>query len=313
MTVRAKFEVKDVVPGQDAATEVVLWPVTGGSPENEAFYAATPGGGIELVAMNPAAAAYFEPGKAYYVDFRREDEAGEGVSVGVAPDDVVVLIAGACHEANRLLCLAIGDDSAVAWEDAPQWQKFSAVSGVRFQLANPNAPASASHENWLKDKEAAGWVFGEEKSAATKTHPCMVPFDELPVEQQAKDHLFKLVCHNMAQAFTAAILNAPETAGRPDQGPVLMSPANPNGWKLEELAAQLRDEVKGKCLKILEDDRPVARSVLHNNQLILGKLRQIEELLGGIEAAQRDSYAQLDAMAPNEGPLGTPRIGEGSN
>lgn len=90
-----------------------------------------------------------------------------------------------------------------------------------------------------------------------------------------------------------------------EQTLVLMGPQNPTGWKLEELLAKLRSEVSAKCEKIAADRRPVARRVLRNNQMIMG-------LLQAAEACQRDSYDLLDAKAPNEGPLGKPRIGQGS-
>lgn len=99
------------------------------------------------------------------------------------------------HEVNRAYCAAIGDNSQPAWEDAPEWQRASAMSGVRFHMANPDAGPSASHDNWLRDKQAEGWVYGEVKDADAKTHPCMVPFEELPREQQIKDHLFRAVVH----------------------------------------------------------------------------------------------------------------------
>ena len=67
-------------------------------------------------------------------------------------------IAKVCHEANRALCAAFGDNSQPSWDQAPQWQKDSAVAGVRFHLANPNASPSASHDSWLAHKEAEGWV-----------------------------------------------------------------------------------------------------------------------------------------------------------
>ncbi len=102
-------------------------------------------------------------------------------------------IAKTCHEANKALCEALGDFSQVPWDDAPQWQKDSAVEGVKFNLANPEAPASASHDSWLAEKERTGWKFGPVKDAEKKEHPCFVPYEELPVEQQAKDHLFKSV------------------------------------------------------------------------------------------------------------------------
>jgi hypothetical protein len=88
--------------------------------------------------------------------------------------------------------------------------------------------------------------------------------------------------------------------------PVLMGPTNPTGWKLEDLLWQIREEVGAKSNKLLCDARPTARAVLRNNQQVMGLLQQAEAL-------QRDSYDRLDAMAPNEGPLGKPRIGEGSD
>jgi len=100
-----------------------------------------------------------------------------------------------CHEVNRSYCAALGDDSQVPWEEAPDWQKQSAVLGVEFHQENLDASASASHECWLKEKIDNGWKYGDVKDPEKKEHPCCVPFDELPVEQQVKDHLFRSLVH----------------------------------------------------------------------------------------------------------------------
>lgn len=100
-------------------------------------------------------------------------------------------IAAVCHEANRMFCATLGDHSQLPWAAAPQWQRDSAINGVLFNLANPEAPASASHDSWLEEKRNAGWTYGPEKDAEKKEHPCFVPYEALPVDQQAKDHLFK--------------------------------------------------------------------------------------------------------------------------
>ena len=100
-------------------------------------------------------------------------------------------IAELSHETNRVYCRLIGDNSQPTWPDAPDWQKESAISGVRFHLDKPNSPASRSHEEWLKTKEADGWKYGPVKDPAKKEHPCCVPYDELPEEQKVKDTLFK--------------------------------------------------------------------------------------------------------------------------
>lgn len=102
-------------------------------------------------------------------------------------------IARVCHEANRAYCAALGDMTQMPWELAPDWQTESAVKGVRFHLDNPGSPPSASHESWLEEKRATGWKVGPVKDADKKEHPCFVPFDELPVEQQRKDKLFSAI------------------------------------------------------------------------------------------------------------------------
>lgn len=108
-------------------------------------------------------------------------------------------IARVAHEVNRAYCQALGDDSQPHWEDAPQWQKESALSGVTMHIENPDAGPESSHENWMAQKESEGWVYGEAKDPEKKTHHCMVPFDQLPPEQQAKDFIFRGVVHALKE------------------------------------------------------------------------------------------------------------------
>ena len=107
-------------------------------------------------------------------------------------------IARVAHEVNRAYCASIGDHSQPTWEDAPEWQRKSAVTGVEFTLANPDAPSSASHESWLAEKTRDGWAYGPVKDPDNKLHPCFVPYDELPVSQRSKDYLFQGVVRALA-------------------------------------------------------------------------------------------------------------------
>lgn len=104
-------------------------------------------------------------------------------------------IARVAHEVNRAYCEALGDTSQVKWEDAPQWQRDSALLGVRLHAENPDAGPQASHESWMAQKVSDGWTYGPTKNPDIKEHPCLVPFDQLPREQQAKDFIFRGVVH----------------------------------------------------------------------------------------------------------------------
>jgi hypothetical protein len=108
-------------------------------------------------------------------------------------------IAEVAHEINRAYCKAMGDTSQLPWDEAPQWQRESAINGVRFHLEHPHAGPSASHDSWLAQKTTEGWRFGPVKDAVKKEHPCFVPYEQLPRDQQAKDFLFTAVVHQLSK------------------------------------------------------------------------------------------------------------------
>lgn len=106
----------------------------------------------------------------------------------------VVQTAKVCHTANKAYCESIGDKSQVPWELAPDWQKDSAINGVVHHLEalhqGQEASPASSHESWMEQKIDEGWVYGSEKDPEAKTHPCIKPYDELPMEQKIKDYIF---------------------------------------------------------------------------------------------------------------------------
>ena len=100
-------------------------------------------------------------------------------------------IAIICHEANRRYCQILGDNSQKIWEEAPFWQRQSAIKGVFLVQKTPNSPPGVFHDAWCREKTAEGWVYGEIKDDKAKTHPCLLPYMDLPPEQRVKDLLFK--------------------------------------------------------------------------------------------------------------------------
>jgi hypothetical protein len=103
-------------------------------------------------------------------------------------------IAKLCHEVNRAYCSSIGDESHTSWDEAPEWQKKSAINGIKFHIENETKPED-SHYSWMKEKIEDGWIYGEVKDAEQKTHPCIVSYDQLPQEQRSKDYIFKAICN----------------------------------------------------------------------------------------------------------------------
>jgi hypothetical protein len=112
-------------------------------------------------------------------------------------DEDIRRIARTCHEINRFYCIGLGDNSQAIWPDAPEWQRESCISGVLAIHENRVTSPQESHASWMKSKKADGWKYGTHKDVEFKEHPCMVPFDELPLPQQTKDYLFYLVTNSL--------------------------------------------------------------------------------------------------------------------
>lgn len=102
-------------------------------------------------------------------------------------------IARIAHEANRALCSSHGEQDQKPWEELSDEEKGCIVNGVSFQIKNPNLGLAQLHDHWRLEKEQLGWIYGKIKDPAVKHHPNLVPFDDLPEDQQIKDKLFKAI------------------------------------------------------------------------------------------------------------------------
>lgn len=87
--------------------------------------------------------------------------------------------------------------------------------------------------------------------------------------------------------------------------PLLMSKANPHGWALEDLLPRLRTDLLERCARLSGDTRPIARAVLRHNE-------EIVAMLSAADAKQRHTLELLNSLGPDPGPLGKPRVGQGS-
>jgi len=101
-------------------------------------------------------------------------------------------IAQTVHEALRAWSVAHGQKMP-HWSRAPRWMKESTYESVEFVLAHPGADDIKQHDQWMEQKKRDGWVYGEIKDEKKKTHPMLVPFEQLPDMEKRKDSLLRAI------------------------------------------------------------------------------------------------------------------------
>lgn len=123
----------------------------------------------------------------------------EGVGHIAAKDlqmPLVDFIAHAHHIAWVAYQIAVGQDYNIE----PTEEQLTALrNGVKFHIVNPDATPEENHENWMKCKTEQGWVYGEVKDFEKKTHPDMVPFEDMLEVEKKKD----IMDNTVRKAFSA--------------------------------------------------------------------------------------------------------------
>ena len=101
-------------------------------------------------------------------------------------------VARVCHEANKALQY-IHEDPAPShpWNCEPDEIRQSVIDGVR-RVRRGTTPRQ-NHEAWREYRMARGWTYGPEKDPEQKTHPSLVPYDELPQAERDKNQMFLLI------------------------------------------------------------------------------------------------------------------------
>lgn len=89
-------------------------------------------------------------------------------------------------------------------EEINEDQLKSLLGGIRFQDEHPDNTPEQNHNNWMKMKVSQGWVYGKVKDFERKTHPDLVPFNELPDIERKKD-IADTITHKMAVAVWDAL------------------------------------------------------------------------------------------------------------
>lgn len=63
------------------------------------------------------------------------------------------------------------------------------IEGTIWALNHPEATPEDNHESWISSKKSQGYSYGEEINVEKKTHPSLVPFNELSKTEQNKDSM----------------------------------------------------------------------------------------------------------------------------
>ena len=81
---------------------------------------------------------------------------------------------------------------------------------------------------------------------------------------------------------------------------LLITPENPNGWRLENILSEIQNDIVRRTQKIIDDPRPDTRAVLNNNIEIMSLLSKCVE-------RSEESTRILNSLGPHQD--GQPRIG----
>lgn len=105
-------------------------------------------------------------------------------------------IARVCYEANRALQVVQGSPYPnVGWMLTHHAQREAAIEQVKAVIEGRSA--EQVHQAWMDDQIADGWTHGAEVSGLAKTHPCLVPYDDLGSDQKVRDRVFSQIVMTM--------------------------------------------------------------------------------------------------------------------
>ena len=100
------------------------------------------------------------------------------------------------YEAARLQAIAV--DAPVVpepWEQRDEKFRAQFQEVIERQMGPMRSGSPAElHGGWVQAYIDMGWTYGPERSVENKTHPDMVPFDQLEQHEQDKDAVFIALC-----------------------------------------------------------------------------------------------------------------------
>lgn len=80
--------------------------------------------------------------------------------------------------------------------------------------ADPTNDDESRHLSWMKMHEDLGWVYGEKFDPVAKTHPNMLPWDQLDSTTRSKARIFALVARAGAEIAEFLTVESEDSDGQ---------------------------------------------------------------------------------------------------
>ena len=107
--------------------------------------------------------------------------------------------------------------------------------------------AKITHDNWLKQRVADGWVHGKQRNDLLKEHPCIVSYEELPESEKEYDRKISL---GVVQAMLALGYRVESPASPGLSGPACTLPVYGDVAAVQRLGDDLNNLDLAKSLEL---------------------------------------------------------------
>jgi hypothetical protein len=113
-------------------------------------------------------------------------------------------VAQVVHESIRGLQYILEEDCpSDPWPALSPEAREPVIAAVA--LARSGASPQQMHAVWVRTRRLEGWIPGAVKDPGLRTHPALVPWEELSPGQQDKDRLFLAVVNALSPSAVPAI------------------------------------------------------------------------------------------------------------
>jgi hypothetical protein len=97
------------------------------------------------------------------------------------------------YELNLVVRKLTNQQPIVEFKDISQEKKEYVKSALLSCWTGEKRTHEEQHKLWMQNKLEAGWTYGEKEDAVAKTHPSILPYDQLSWTEKLKDMLFQAV------------------------------------------------------------------------------------------------------------------------